>query len=101
MGGTRRRRASAGNRIGMLVIGVAVAALIVVLIVQSVGLQEKITAYETENAKLQEQIYAEEERSSELENLPAYVASDEYIEKVAREKFGLVYPNETIFKTAD
>ena len=46
----------------------------------------------------EEQIQAQKERSTELDALPAYIESDEYIEKVAREKFGLIYPDETVIK---
>lgn len=44
----------------------------------------------------QEKIY-EEARAEEVEELKEIVDTDEYIEKVAREKLGLVHQDEKIF----
>ena len=41
---------------------------------------------------------AEEARSEEIEELKEYVQSDEYAEQVAKDKLGLVYEDEIIFK---
>lgn len=92
------KRASWGNRIGMMVIATVVAVLILVLLVRSHSLKQKIAYYHSANVTLEEQIQAQKERSTELDALPSYIESDEYIEKVAREKFGLIYPDETIIK---
>ena len=94
----QKKRASSGNRIGMIVIGLVVGLLIVVLLAQSIRLKKKIAQFQASNTLLAEQIQEEKDRSSELENLPDYVRSDGYIEKMAREKFGLVYEDEIIFK---
>ncbi len=89
---------ASSSRFGMAVICMVVLLLIAVLLVQRFELSRKIVAYTAENERLEELIDAEKERARELEKLPAYVQSDEYIEKVAREKFGLVYPDELLFK---
>ena len=39
-----------------------------------------------------------EERKAELEEYEKYVQTKKYVEEVAREKLGLVYENEIIFK---
>ena len=44
------------------------------------------------------QLEEEEARTKEIEDLQDYVKSDEYMEKVAKEKIGLLKPNEIIFK---
>lgn len=93
-----KERASLGNRIGMMVVAAAVFVLIVVMLYRSYGMKQKISYYQRENAALEEQIVAQKERSSELDRLPEYIRSDEYVEKVAREKFGLVYPEETVIR---
>ncbi len=98
MASRQKKKASSGNRAGMVVIGAVVTLLIAVLLVQSNRLKKKIDQYQASNTVLAEQIQEEKERSAELENLPDYVRSNEYIEKVAREKFGLVYEDEIIFK---
>ena len=93
-----KERASLGNRIGMMVVAAAVFVLIVVMLYRSYGMKQKISYYQRENAALEEQIVAQKERSSELDRLSEYIRSDEYVEKVAREKFGLVYPEETVIR---
>lgn len=47
---------------------------------------------------LETQINNEEERATDIKNLEAYVQTKKYIEQIAREKLGLVYENEIIFK---
>ena len=101
MAGRKRQKASAGNRAGMSVIALVVLVLITVLLVQSIRIQNKITAFNASNTQLESLIQEEKDRSVELEKLPAYIESDDYIEKAAREKFGLVYEDEIIFKPAD
>lgn len=96
----RRKRASSGNRLGMAGIAVVVMTLLTVLLTQSQGLQVRNASYREQQAQLEERILEEQIRAEELQKLPAYTESREYIEKVAREKFGLVYPDETIFKAA-
>lgn len=48
-------------------------------------------------ARLEEQIEYEETRQAEIENLKDKVNSDEYIEKMASEKLGLVKSTAKIF----
>lgn len=97
----RRRRASSSNRRGMAGIAVVVMMLLTVLLFQSHKLEAKNAAYTKQIAQLEEQIALEEARAEELEELPEYTKSNEYIEKVAREKFGLVYEDEVLFKAAE
>ena len=94
----QKRRASRGNRIGMAGIAVVVLTLLAVLLVQSHRLENKNTAYAGQVTELEQQIAEQEARAEELEKLPEYTQSQEYIEKMAREKFGLVYPDEVIFR---
>ncbi len=101
MSSGRKKPVSRANKAGMVVITTIVCLLIAVLLFQSYGLKKRIVAYAATNEQLEEQIRSEQERTTELEELPGYVSSDEYIEKVAREKFGLVYKNETIFQAAE
>lgn len=48
-----------------------------------------------------EQIEAEERRAEEIEELEAYTKTKKYVEDVAKEKLGLVYEDEVIFKSKD
>ena len=93
-----KRRASAGNRFGMAVIALVVTILIIVMLSQSHMLKKKIRSYEDMNEQLSQAIEEETGRAEDLEKLPEYIQSDEFIEKTAREKFGLAYNNEVIFR---
>ena len=42
-----------------------------------------------------------QKEQQDIKDKSAYMKTDKYIEEVAREKFGLVYENEIIFKPAD
>ena len=97
----RRRRVSASNRRGMAGIAVVVMTLLVVLLFQSHKLEQKNISYAAQIAQLEEQIEEEEARTAEIGKMPEYTETRDYIEKVAREKFGLVYEDEILFRAAD
>ena len=86
------------NRAAMLGISLVVCVLLIVLMVEAQSLQKKIDDNIERQAELQEQLDAETARTQEIEELQEYMQSDEYIEKIAREKIGLVKDNEIIFK---
>ncbi|MDO5426196.1 MAG: septum formation initiator family protein [Eubacteriales bacterium] len=98
----RRRRSRRGsNRLGMLSISVIVGVLLVGMTVQTKKLEAKNQDYNEQVAQLTAQIEEEESRAQEIEDLEAYMKTEEYIEDVARDKLGLVYEGETIFKPAE
>ena len=45
------------------------------------------------------QIEEEKARTEEIEELEAYVGTEEYVEQIAKDKLGLVYEDEIIFKS--
>lgn len=59
--------------------------------------QPQIYANKQKIAQLHEQIEYEKTRQVELDELSKKVNTDEYIEKIAREKLGLVNSNSKIF----
>ena len=82
----------------MLGISLVVCVLLIVLMVEGQSLQKKIDENIKRQTQLQEQLDAETARTEEIEDLQEYMKSDEYMEKIAREKIGLVKENEIIFK---
>lgn len=82
----------------MVAIAGIVMILLVGLLVQSRQLSAQNKVYESRKSELEQQIRDEEMRTEEIENLEDYVNSTEYIEQMAREKLGLVYEDEIIFK---
>ncbi len=91
----RKRRQ---NRFSMFLVSLVVLMIMIVVAVRSVGLQQKIDEKTTELERLEEQIAAEEQRSLELEEFSKEVKTKGYIENLAREKLGLVYEDEILFK---
>lgn len=68
---------------------------------RSMTLQAKNNEYKSQEAELNQEIEKEKERSSEVEEYQEYVQSDEYVKDVAREKLGLVDPDEIVFEPAE
>lgn len=83
---------------GMLSVSLIVIAFLVVMIVQIVQLKEKETSYAKQKEQLKTELAEETERAEEIEDMSAYMQSDEYKEDVAKNKLGLAYENEIIFK---
>lgn len=95
----RRAKRKSANRAAMIGITAVAAMLLCALFIQGAKLQAKAEAYAVTEASLEAEIEAEEERTQEIEDLKKYMQTKKYVEEVAREKLGLVYPNETIYKS--
>ena len=61
-------------------------------------MDQRNAAYVEEMAQLQNKTDAEEARTQDIADLEAYMQTDEYAEQVAKDKLGLVYEDEIIFK---
>lgn len=94
----RRLQHKLQHRISVVSISCVVVLLAVVLSIGSISMNEKNRNYKAQEAELQEQIAAEIARQEEISELEAYVGTDEYVEDVAKEKLGLINPNEIIFQ---
>lgn len=94
----RRRSRKNSNFRGMCCISAVVLILLVVFSVQSHSMKQKNALYKEELAQLEKKIEAEEARTEEIEELKEYMQSDEYAEQVAKDKLGLVYKDEIVFK---
>ena len=89
------------SRVASLVI---VAAVIAVSVVAAVKVSElrgrSIELSEAERA-LELQIEEANKEKEELEAKEKYMKTNKYIEDVAKDKFGLVYPDEIVIKPAE
>lgn len=72
--------------------------LCVITAVGSMSLQAKNKSYKEQELELQAQIEKEKKRAEEIGDLEKYVGTDAYIEEVAKDKLGLLYENEILFK---
>ena len=86
------------NRLGMFLVSAVIVMLLVVVSVNSVLLRQKQDTYREREAELDELIAAEEQRTTELEELRKYTQTQAYKEEVAKEKLGLVKEGEIVFK---
>lgn len=96
--GTRKKGRVSQHKISVLGISGVIVMLTVVLSVASISLHEKNQNYKEQEAKLEAQLEEQRARSEEIDELEEYVGTDEYVEDVAKEKLGLINPNEILFK---
>ncbi|HIW80992.1 MAG TPA: septum formation initiator family protein [Candidatus Acetatifactor stercoripullorum] len=89
------------NRFSMFLVTLVVIMIMVAVAVQSVELEQKIEAYAAREEQLKEQIAAEDERTQEIEEYRKYTQTKAYVEEVAKDKLGLVYEGEILFKEDD
>lgn len=83
--------------LAMAVVGVFLATLVV----QGVSLRSECQKLATEQAQLHDKIKSLKKEKKEIEEQKEYTRTDAYVEEVAREKFGLVYEDEIIFKAEE
>lgn len=101
----RRKRKTAkqswGNRMALIGITMVVASLAVVVNFSAASLRERDREYQVREQNLEKQQAKEEARSLQLEEYQIYVQTKQYIEKVAKEKLGLVKKDEILLKPGE
>ncbi len=95
------RRRKKNNRAGMLSIVFVVCTMAVVMLVKCHDLQAKTTAYSQRIEVLESEKETQLARQEELEEYAKYVQTKKYVEEVAKDKLGLVYEDEIIFKAKE
>ena len=92
------QKALANRRKNLSVVAFIVVVLCAVISFKKIELNQKIASYEKKIAQLEAQKAEEELRTKEIEEYKAYVQTKKFIEQEARDKLGLVYPDEVIFE---
>ena len=82
----------------MYIITAVLVLLLCVISVSSISLKKQNEIYIQKEKELQKDLELEEEREKEIEDFAKYVKTDEYIKKLAKDKLGLVFPDEILFK---
>lgn len=90
----RRRR----NRAGLFLVMTVVLLFCGTLAIHSISLKADCQTLEEQKRKLETKKDELEKEKKSIQEQEAYMQTNEYIEQVAREKFGLVYEDEIIFK---
>ena len=89
------------NKLAIFSITLVVAMLLCVLAIDGAGLMKKQAAYEAQEKELQAQIDSENKRTEDLKEFDKYTKTKKYAEEIAKEKLGLVYDDEIVFKPDD
>lgn len=99
MGRTHRRKSKPyQNRFAMAAVSFVVVVLLAVISFKSVELQAKSNTYSNRISVLEKEIKKEEDRTKEIAEYKKYVKTKKYVEEVAKDKLGLVYEDEVLFK---
>lgn len=94
----RKKKVRKKSRTTEFSITVVLCCLGAVLTVKGISLQQKVNANASRLSGLDSQIEEEKQRTDDITALKEYMQTDEYIEKTAREKLGMVKDNEILFK---
>ena len=96
-----RRREKASNALITVIIAIIVVCLCVVIRFRSKDIKAQNEEDHKRIEELTAQLEAEKNRAEELEVYSKYVNTKQFVELMARDKLGLVYPNEIVFKPED
>ena len=94
----RSRRRTNQHKLSVLVITGVIFLMTALVVVGGISLRAKEKSYLAQETELKKQIDEEKARSQEIDDMEAYVGTDEYVEEIAKEKLGLVNENEIILK---
>lgn len=86
------------NRFSMVLVSLVVLMIVLVVAVKSVELNKKRDELLAKEQQLNEQYEAEQKRTESIEEFRTYTQTKRYAEEVAKDKLGLVYEGEVLFK---
>ena len=84
-------------KINIKILTIVILAGVLIFLIQGIKLQPQITDNYDEINELKTQIEYEEQRAKEADALKEKVDTDEYTEKIARDKLGMVKKDEILF----
>ena len=97
----RVRRDKWANRMAIMGITLVVMCLAVAINIKGADLKQSDLDYKVREENLDAQVKAEEKRTEELKEYKIYVKTKQYAEEVAKEKLGLVNPDEVLLKPTE
>ena len=96
-----RRAWKRKKRLELRLITMTILCLLVVASFGRMKLINKNEAYRQKEEQLMAELLEEQERSEEIEDLKKYVQTKKYVEDIAKERLGLIYENEILFKATE
>lgn len=97
MGNQSRYQKRANRRSVMLALAV-VSLLAVIVSTKSTQLHQKNEECKQQITELERQMDLQEQRKQDLDQLSTYINTDQFKERIARDKLGLIYDDELILK---
>ena len=94
----RKRMERTGNKFALIAVTGVVVIFALILGVRIKALKAKEQQYIEKEQAILSRVAQEEERARTLEEYRVYVQTKQYVEEVAREKLGLVDPDEILLK---
>lgn len=95
---SKRRKRKKKNNKGLPVIVFVVIVFCLCIGLKSISLKRESEELSKKQTVLENQIKSEEQRTKELEDLEKYMQTKKYMEDVAKDKLGLVYPDEILIE---
>lgn len=86
------------NLISMILAVTVVVLILAAVMVNGISLRKRLKENLARERALEIEIQTEKERAADIEEYRRYTGTDAYIEEIAREKLGLIYEGETVFK---
>ena len=94
----RRKKKKQQNKKGLPIVAFVVVIFCLVLGIRTFTLKQQRDELAEKRAAIEKEIASEEQRTKELEELEKYMQTKKYMEEVAKEKLGLVYPDEILIE---
>lgn len=89
------------NRFSIVLVVIVVLILTVTVAISCARMSNRLEELEAQIVDLQQQQDVETKRAEEIEEFRKYAQTPGYYEEVAKEKLGLVYEGEIVFKEED
>ncbi len=96
-----RRNKKKRGRSGLGFVALTVFVLFGVITYNKIGLDARCRELSAQKAGCEKELEELTKEQENIESYKEYVYSDENIESIAREKLGLVYPDEIVFEAED
>ena len=85
------------KKLNIKILTIVILVVVLLLLIEGIKLQPQINDNYDEIKELEAQKTNEEQRAKEADALKGKVDTDEYIEKIARDKLGMVKKDEILF----
>lgn len=94
----RLKRQRRSGVFGFVLACVLIAIIGVSLWISKQSLIEQNKEYEAQKIILESQISEQQKRSQDIEEYKKYIQTKKFAEEIAKNKFGLIYPDEIVIK---